>query len=135
MLHLYNLILRDGHSPASGIPFFVDVRDVARALIAGLNSPPTAQVGRKRILVSSDWVQAEDIIALITKERPTLSDRINEGFKKFPGGVKPVIDNKRLKEVLGLEVTPWQNTILEGIDDLLKVETEWTRRGWTPTYP
>ena len=49
-------------------------------------------------------------------------------------GLKPVVDNKRLKEVLGLEVTPWQRTILDAVDTMLELEQEWERKGWSPAY-
>jgi len=132
MVLLYYLITPDRGSPS---PYFVDVRDTARALVAALASPPTSEVGRKRISLSSEWVQPLDIIALITKERPALADRLNKSFKSAPSGISMVTDNKRLKEVLGLEVTPWQKTILDGVDALIALEENWKSRGLTPTFP
>ncbi|TCD63894.1 hypothetical protein EIP91_004803 [Steccherinum ochraceum] len=135
MVHLYSLITPkdDFNSP---VPYFVDVRDVARALVAGaLTSPPTSQVGRKRILLSGEWVQPAEIVELVETTRPALKGRLNEEFKKNPGGLKQIVDNKRLGEVLGLRVTPWKKTFLDGIDDLLRVEEEWKKAGLTPKYP
>jgi len=132
MVMLYYLITPK--SQGSPSPYFVDVRDVARASVAALSSPPTHKVGRKRIVVISDWVSPSDIIALITKERPALIDRLNEAFKTAPGGISPVDDHKRLREVLGLEVTPWQQTILEGVDALVALEEDWKSRGLSPAF-
>ncbi|THH31769.1 hypothetical protein EUX98_g2423 [Antrodiella citrinella] len=132
MVFLYYLLCPKNGAPT---PYFVDIRDVARALVLALDSPPTSKVGQKRILISSEWVQPSDIIALVVKERPALKDRINEEFKTAPGGITPIVDNKRLKEVLGMEVTPWQKTVLDGVDAILEMEKEWKKRGLTPTFP
>ena len=116
---LYDVIRPEGRT---GSPHFVDVRDVARALVLALKAPPTSQVGRKRILLSSQWTQPKDIVEFLTKERPAVADRISEVFKKLPSGVTQIIDNKRLKDVLGMEPIPWQTTILDGVDALLDIE-------------
>lgn len=125
---LYDIIRTEG---TSGSPFFVDTRDVARALVFALKAPPTSQVGRKRILMSSEWVQPNDIVELISKERPALASRISTSFKARPAGVKQIIDNKRLKEVLGIEPIPWQQTILDGVDALIEAEKVGQARGIT----
>ena len=132
----YYLLIREAPKTGRGFsPFFVDIRDVAHALVLALDSPPTSEVGQKRIMISSEWVEPADIISLVTRERPDLASRLSEKFKAFPPGIKPVVDNKRLKEVLGLEVTPWQKTILDGVDAVINLEEEWKKRGLSPTFP
>ena len=116
------------------VPLFVDVRDVARALVSALNSPPTAKVGRKRVIVSSEWAQPKEILEHVAKERPQVAGRLSETLEKWPFAVRRVVDQQRAKEVLGLEVTPWQKTILDAVDAMLKLEQEWKRKGWTPAY-
>ena len=106
----------------------------AQALVAAIDSPPSSDVGRKRILISSDWVQPTEIFDLVAKERPELASRLSPRVKDFPFEVKRVIDNKRLKEVLGLEVTPWRKTILDSVDAVIKMEDEWKKRGLVPSY-
>lgn len=128
MSMLYTLLQPDGPAPS---PIFVDIRDVARALVAALNSPPTSAVGRKRVLISSEWVPPSEVVDLITKERPELVGRICEGIKKpnpLYAGIKSVVDGKRLKEVLGIEVTPWRKTILDAVDALVQIEKYWEAR-------
>ncbi|TCD63892.1 hypothetical protein EIP91_004801 [Steccherinum ochraceum] len=132
MVFLYGLINAEDKAHVPN-PFFVDVRDVARALVAGaLDSPPTSQFGKKRILLSAEWVQPSEILALVRKERPALAGRLTDNFKDLPAEFKPVVDNARLKEVLGFGVTPWQKTILDGLDDLLRVEEVWKKQGLEP---
>jgi len=123
---LWNLIHPNGPPPS---PYFVDVRDVARALVASLKAPPTAQVGRKRIVFSSEWVQPPEIAAFVAKKRPELAHRICKAMKAEIPGIKSVVDNRRFKDVLGLDITPWQMTILDGVDALVKIEEEWKARG------
>ncbi|TCD66396.1 hypothetical protein EIP91_001387 [Steccherinum ochraceum] len=122
----WGLILPKGAPPPD---FFVDVRDVARALVLALKAPPASQVGRKRILLSSDRPQPSEIIALITQHRPELLPRLNERFQAAPDNVKPFIDIKRAKEVLGLEIIDWKKTILDSVDALLEMEEAWKARG------
>lgn len=97
--------------------------------MAALKAPPASQVGRKRILFASKWVPLAEIADFVKKERPELAERINENIKNAPTDVKPVTDNGRYKEVLGLEVLPWQKTVLDGLDQLLELEKYWKARG------
>ncbi|TCD61545.1 hypothetical protein EIP91_008273 [Steccherinum ochraceum] len=107
----------------------IDVRDVARALVAGLQSPPTAKVGRKRIMLTSERFQPSELVELVVSQRPQLAGRVNEKLKAAPDNLKPVADNSRLKEVLGLEATPWQKTVLDSADAIVQLEEEWKTRG------
>lgn len=117
--------------PKADVPpmYFVDIRDAARALVAALKAPPASQVGRKRILIASECIQPADVADLITKERPALAGRVSEAVKAANPGLKPVVDNKRLKEVLGVEPLPWQKTVLDTVDTLTNLEAEWKARG------
>ncbi|THH28734.1 hypothetical protein EUX98_g5438 [Antrodiella citrinella] len=124
---LWGLIQPSGASPMS--PFLVDVRDVARALVAALKAPPASKVGRKRILISGNWRQLSDIAELVATKRPELASHIPASQKaNLPVKVKQVVDNKRLNEVLGLDVTPWETTILDTIDALVDLEKQWKAR-------
>ncbi|THH28933.1 hypothetical protein EUX98_g5257 [Antrodiella citrinella] len=125
---LWGLIKPSGAHPLA--PCLVDVRDVARALVAALKAPPTSEVGRKRILLSGEWRQLAEIAELVATKRPELASRIPASQKtELPVKVKPMVDNTRLKEILGLEVTPWETTVLDTIDALVNLEKEWKARG------
>jgi len=122
----HNIIRPDAPVPPV---YFVDVRDIARSLVAALKAPSRSKVGQKRILIGSETVQFQDIASLIARERPELASRVNKAASNAKRDVKPVIDNRRLKEVLGLEPVPWTTTILDAVDSLVKLENEWKARG------
>ncbi|KAJ3477363.1 hypothetical protein NLI96_g10512 [Meripilus lineatus] len=127
---IYNLIRLDG-PPLPGV--FIDVRDVARGLINALKAPPSSRVGRKRILMSGEWFSAKDAIEYLEQMRPDLKDRLSEPGRRVPPVPKSLIDNKRATEILGLEFHGWKQTLLEAVDDLLRLEQEWRAKGLTPS--
>ncbi|OCH89859.1 NAD(P)-binding protein [Obba rivulosa] len=127
---IYQLLL-DGQ-PLHKLPAWVDVRDVARACVLGLSSPPASKVGRKRILLCGGWWGFRDAAEYLVQVRPELRERINKAAWTAPPATKRWIDNKRAKEVLGLEETPWQESLVAAVDSLIKLEKEWASKGLTP---
>ena len=114
-----------GYDPAiRGPPLNVDVRDVARAHVLALKVPPSDEA--KRFVVSSSsftWVEA---IAFIAQARPELKGRLPLITGKEPP-VQPFVtlDTSTTEAVLGLkDYVKWQDTILDTIDDLLRIEKE-----------
>jgi nucleoside-diphosphate-sugar epimerase len=115
----------NGYDPAvRGPPLNVDVRDVARAHVLALKLPPSDQV--KRFVISSStftWVEAIEFLA---QARPELKGRL----PVITGDVPPVqpfarFDTSTTESVLGLkDYIKWQDTILDTVDDLLRVEKE-----------
>lgn len=127
---LYDLLRPDGPLPKR--PTYIDVRDVARSLVNALRAPPTSQVGRKRILMTGEWFSAYEAVGYLEEVRPELRERISREARRF--AEKPVtkISNARAKEVLGLddhEVTPWRKSVIDAVDDLVKLEAELAARG------
>ncbi|PSR78757.1 hypothetical protein PHLCEN_2v7292 [Hermanssonia centrifuga] len=120
---LYDLIRPDGPLPRS--PGWVDVRDVAKALVVALRAPPASEVGRKRIIMGGEWFSPMEYLAEV---RPELKDRLSEEVKRAGPVPKSIIDNTRAKEILGMEVTPWKCTLVEAIDDIVRLEKEWTSK-------
>lgn len=118
--------IRQG-SPAPPL-WWIDVRDVARSLVAALTAPPTFQVGRKRILISSDYVDASDVADLIRKERPQLAHRVSKDLDSAPK-LKQIVFNERFREVLNFELVPWKKSILDGVDALVQLEDFWKAQG------
>lgn len=116
--------------PFSG---YIDVRDVARAHVAALNSPPESAIGRKRLPMASphdlNYKKAHEYIA---EKRPELKSRlvnINE-VPIFPLD-RMIVDLERVEQVTGVKVDsyiPWQDTILDTIDALIKIEKEWAAK-------
>jgi len=125
---IYDLLRPDGPIPLR--PSYIDVRDVARGLVNALRSPPTSQVGRKRILMSGEWFSAQQAVEYIASVRPELKDRLSEAAKRPAFIPKSRIDNKRAAEVLGLtDITPWKVSVIDTVDDLLKMEENLKKRG------
>jgi len=114
-----------GYDPAiRGPPLSVDVRDVARAHVLALKVPPSDKV--KRFIISSSmftWVEAVEFLA---QARPELKGRL----PTITGNEPPVklfatLDTSTTESVLGLkDYIKWQDTILDTVDDLVRVEKE-----------
>lgn len=104
-------------------PGFVDVRDVAKAQIAGIKSP-----GHHRVLIGSpEWFDLRDVVDHLTIARPELKDRFANPVSLRKTAF--AFDNARVVDLLGISVTPWRKTVEDGIDSLLKVEKEWREAG------
>ncbi|KAI0341791.1 NAD(P)-binding protein [Trametopsis cervina] len=112
---------------------WVDVRDVATAVLRSLTAPPTSEVGRKRFIMSGDpWPSAKEVAEYIAEARPELKERISPAALEAGGpAVKSIVDTSRAKEVLGLKFTDWKDTILSTVDSLLAFEKEWKAKGLT----
>ena len=101
---MWNLLKPEGQLTGPAIPYYIDVRDLAKAhVLAITHSAPTSKVGRKRLVISSphalDWEKA---INIVKEERQQLADRV---IKKTPYKFPPraIIDLGRVKEVLGMK--------------------------------
>ncbi|KAK7033053.1 epimerase domain-containing protein [Favolaschia claudopus] len=121
-------------------PGMLDVRDVARLHIAGLN-PLTPDHPRRVPVVSqykNDWREA---IAFIAKERPELRERLADPSKA------PVWSHSRSPDLVAVEKAfgitldsykTWKETILDSVDSFLQLEKVWTDKGLkfeVPTVP
>ncbi|KAF8901581.1 hypothetical protein CPB85DRAFT_1439091 [Mucidula mucida] len=117
----------------------VDVRDVARAHVLARTSPPSSQVGHKRYLVLSphsfSWPKA---IALIDKERPALKDRLLAVENVSSEDMKLLgLGNEALEDVVGFKKgawTPWEQTILDSVDSLVRIEDAWKASGYSAQW-
>ena len=107
-----------------GPPTNVDVRDVAKAHVLALKLPPR-ETPKRFVLSSSEftWIEAVELLA---EKRPELKDRLpvitgNEP----PLGPVAKLDTSKTESVLGMrDYVKWEDTILDTIDDLLRVERE-----------
>jgi nucleoside-diphosphate-sugar epimerase len=115
-----------GYDPAiRGPPLHVDVRDVARAHVLALKVPPSADEPKRFILSSSRFTWKE-AIEFIAQARPELKGRLPVITGKEPP-VPPfaILDTSATENILGLRnYVEWQDTVLDTIDDLLRVEKE-----------
>jgi nucleoside-diphosphate-sugar epimerase len=120
-LRLYNILFPDTKdiTPVG----FVDVRDVARALVAGIKTP-----GRNRILLTGEWFDYADAIDYLASVRPELIPRF--GTVTHGAQRASIVDNSRAYEILGIPpVTPWRTLVIDSIDTLLQAEKDWEKAG------
>jgi nucleoside-diphosphate-sugar epimerase len=114
------------YEPATSVaPLSVDVRDVARAHVLALKVPPSADEP-KRFIVSSNrftWKEATEFVA---QARPELKGRLPViTGKEPPFPPFATFDTSATENILGLRnYVNWQDTVLDTIDDLLRVEKE-----------
>ncbi|KAJ7090967.1 hypothetical protein C8R43DRAFT_1142054 [Mycena crocata] len=127
----YNLLFCDGIFPAT--TYYIDVRDIAKVHILALKGLPTAEVGRKRLLLSSPhgWSHYKTV-EFIKTQRPALQERlITTTPVDLPCNVLRM-DLGRLEKVLGMRITDFhtiEETTLDTIDALLEVEEKWQAAG------
>ncbi|KAJ7887784.1 hypothetical protein B0H14DRAFT_3856161 [Mycena olivaceomarginata] len=130
-LYMYRYLFPDGSFPS--MTHYIDVRDVAQAHIRALNSPPTAQVGRKRIVISSPsgWPFSKTV-DFIAEQRPILKGRMITATPPVQMSDVMPMDFGRVEEVLGMKVSDFhttEQTTLDTIDALLEVEEQWRSTG------
>jgi nucleoside-diphosphate-sugar epimerase len=115
-----------GYDPAvRGPPQSVDVRDVARAHVLALKVPPSADKP-KRFILSSSTFTSKEAIEFIAQARPELKGRLPVITGREPP-VPPfsILDTSATENVLGLRnYVKWPDTVLDTIDDMLRVEKE-----------
>lgn len=120
-LSLYNILLPD--TKFRTIPVgFVDVRDVAAALIAG-----TKVTGRNRIPFTGEWFELKDAVDYVASIRPELKSRLANIVPT--GQTKAMVDTSKALKALGVKPRPWKETVIETIDFLVKLEKDWQARG------
>jgi nucleoside-diphosphate-sugar epimerase len=111
-------------------PLHVDVRDVARAHVLALKLPPSADEP-KRFIVSSSRFTWKEAIEFIAQARPELKGRLPViTGKEPPVPLFAILDTSATENILGLRnYVKWQDTVLDTIDDLLRVEKELAAAG------
>ena len=127
-LHVYELIDGAPGRPVSGYdrgaPMNVDVRDVARAHVLALKLPPSSTLNR--FTLSTSTFMWTDAVALLAEKRPELKERLPVVTGKEPPlGPVATLDTSKTESVLGMKnLIKWQDTVLDTIDDQLRVEKE-----------
>ncbi|KAJ7679751.1 hypothetical protein B0H17DRAFT_1206398 [Mycena rosella] len=122
-------------------PGVLDVRDVARIHIAGLN--PLTRDHPKRVPLSSPYpADFRDAIKYIHDERPELRDRLADPSKvpRWPS-YKVDVDMQPVEKAFGISLASyktWKETILDAVDRFVDVEKQWKSKGFkveVPTAP
>ncbi|KAF5380241.1 hypothetical protein D9757_008204 [Collybiopsis confluens] len=114
-LYIYRLLVPDGIYPPE--PFHIDVRDIARAHVLALDSPPSSSVGQKRMVFGSPHdIVFEEMVDTISTNRPFLKDRLITRLVPKHAGKRVIYDAGRLEEVLGMKNSDFRqlkDTILD----------------------
>ncbi|KAJ6584058.1 hypothetical protein DFH09DRAFT_1144184 [Mycena vulgaris] len=122
-------------------PGVLDVRDVARIHIAGLN--PLTRDHPKRVPIVSPYpADFRDAIKYISDARPELRERLADPSKVpvWPS-YKLDVDLVPVEKAFGISLgsyKTWKETILDAIDRFIDVEKQWTSKGFkveVPTAP
>ncbi|KAJ7903644.1 NAD(P)-binding protein [Mycena olivaceomarginata] len=126
------ILLRADNVNYNYSPGMLDVRDVARVHIAGLN-PLTADHPRRVPVISqypNDWREA---IRFISEARPELRARLADPSKA------PVWTTPRAAFGIKLDsYKTWKETILDAVDRFIDLENQWKAKGLkfeVPTAP
>lgn len=122
-IFIYNMLIPDSTASTSVVGY-VDVRDVAASLIAGIFTP-----GKNRVLLTGEWFEFCDARDHIETSRPELKSRLPPSIPKsqFTGSV---IDNQRALEILSLpSIVPWKKSLLDAVDAVIEIEKEWANAG------
>ncbi|KAJ7573658.1 hypothetical protein C8J56DRAFT_981825 [Mycena floridula] len=134
---ILNLIIPDGTLPWNN--FYVDIRDIAKAHVLSLESPPTSLVGRKRLVISSPHgITWEWALQYIEEMRPELKDRLNKN--QPPPGTPDRLptDFNRIEEVIGMKKEDFhtvEETLLDSLDSLMRLLDNWKKDGVEVAIP
>lgn len=102
---------------------FVDVRDVAAHMVAGIKVK-----GKHRLISVGPWFDNKEVIEYIASIRPDLKDRLAMVISTDQN--RPLADPSITINVLGLPgLIPWKKTIADTLEATLKVEKEWAEAG------
>ncbi|KAJ7363923.1 hypothetical protein DFH08DRAFT_730192 [Mycena albidolilacea] len=121
-------------------PGMLDVRDVARVHIAGLN-PLTADHPRRVPVISqypNDWREA---IRFISEARPELRARLADPSKAPVWTTPRAVDLAPVEKAFGIKLDSyktWKETILDAVDRFIDLENQWKAKGLkfeVPTAP
>ena len=115
-----------GYDPVNDFPpLNVDVRDVARAHVLALKVSRNRDTP-KRFIVSPYTFTWKEAVELLAQARPELKDRLPVVTGKERAVLpRSRFDTSATETILGLKsYVKWQDTVLDTIDDLLRVEKE-----------
>ncbi|KAK0449771.1 uncharacterized protein EV420DRAFT_1646768 [Desarmillaria tabescens] len=125
--YLYALLRPDNvHFPVYLQNGAIDVRDVARAHLLALESPPAR---RKRFaIVSPHQSSYKTALEILARERPALKYRLADQRRL----------QAKIEKSIGLKTDsyiPWAQTVLETVDSLLAIENHWKAKGFHVEVP
>ncbi|DBA85113.1 hypothetical protein WJX79_005505 [Trebouxia sp. C0005] len=103
----------EGESAGLHIPFVVDVRNIAQAHIQAAVTPKAK--GQRYLISQADTVPNSAVIAVLKERFPGLKFKDAEQEER-----KPVFDNSKVQEQLGISIIPYQDTIIDMATTLIQ---------------
>ncbi|KAM0327203.1 hypothetical protein ACHAQA_006336 [Verticillium albo-atrum] len=105
--------------PPTGLPLWVDVRDVALAHVKAMETEGAAG---KRFFLAAGIYSNEELVKIVWDKFPELRSRLPEEGK-WGGAPSQALksfgyDNSRATEILGLEWTPYEKTVVDSVKSL-----------------
>ncbi|KAK7710413.1 Glycine-rich RNA-binding protein 2, mitochondrial [Botryosphaeria dothidea] len=109
--------------PPTGTYIWIDVRDLALGHVKAIELP---EADNKRFFFTSGYFSNKELLEIIRKNFPEYKDKLPGSDAIGPGVDYPAegvykIDNKRTKEVLGIEFTPFEKTVVDTVNSLKAV--------------
>ncbi|KAI9159125.1 Ketoreductase azaE [Paramyrothecium foliicola] len=102
--------------PPTGLPLWVDVRDVALAHVKAMELEEAA--GQRFFLVTGSYTNAQ-MTKIVWENFPELRDRLPEESKWGDFEVQGLnsfgYDNSKATKILGLEWTPYEKTVIDSV--------------------
>ncbi|KAF9644895.1 NAD(P)-binding protein [Thelephora ganbajun] len=118
-IFIYNALLPDSKSTTFNIGF-IDVRDVAEGLIAGINTP-----GKTRNLFTGEWFELRDAVEYIG----TLHPELKTPTLALSGQTDSIVVYEPALKRLGLTRRPWKDSVREAAEAVLQIEKDWIAQG------
>ncbi|KAK7920637.1 NADPH-dependent aldehyde reductase ARI1 [Apiospora marii] len=106
---------------ATGVHFWVDVRDVALAHVQAMEK---AEAGGKRFFVLAGKFSNREIVDAVRKNFPELQDKLPAEDAKggdYPEGGFPGYDNSQATNVLGIKWIPLEKSVVDTVKSLQAV--------------
>lgn len=99
------------------------MRDLALGHVKAIELP---EADNKRFFFTSGYFSNKELLEIIRKNFPEYKDKLPGSDATGPGVDYPAegvykIDNKRTKEVLGIEFTPFEKTVVDTVNSLKAV--------------
>ncbi|OBT48307.1 hypothetical protein VE00_01256 [Pseudogymnoascus sp. WSF 3629] len=111
---------KDGIPPT--ITFlWTDVRDLALGHVLAMEKP---EAGGKRFFFAAGYFTNKEMVDIIRKNFPEYNDRLpgpQDQGGDYPAEGVYKIDNSQTKQVLGIEFTPFEKTIIDTVNSLKTV--------------
>jgi len=118
-IHIYKALLPDSKYTTFKVGY-TDVRDVALALIIGINTP-----GKTRNILTGEWFELKDAVEYIG----TLHPELKIPTLALSGQADSIVAYQPALKRLGLTRRPWKDSVREAAEAVFKVEKDWIAQG------